>query len=241
MQCKPCLFVVMLCILLVAPTKVDALSFFYSEFPPLEYQNKQGVPDGEIIAAVTKVFATANSKVEFNYQSLARGIKLIKQGKIDFVAVINPNETIYNDYYVVKKPFYFINLVALRLSNTKEIATLDDLATKRFAILNDASFFYLVDKHPQVFGNDSAYKASNFLAAKRMLESNRIDHFLTYDSQNETLSESEFGYDHLASLPVHFMVAKSHPNALSIVERLNSVMAGQRITPLDTAKNAFQK
>lgn len=241
MWCKPCYLLIGLFFLLFVSTKSQALTFFYSEFPPLEYQNKQGQPDGDIIAAVNKVFEQANSEVSFNYQSLARGLKLINQGSIDFVAVIHPDKSIHQDYYVIDEPFHIINLVALRLTDTEKITNLGDLASRRFAILNDASFFFLVKQYPDVFGSDVAYKASNFLAATRMLENSRIDHFLTYDSQGEELSDSAFGYDLLASLPVHFMVAKSHPNARAVVESLNRVMAGQSANPLKPAKNAFQK
>lgn len=71
-------------------------SYFFSDFPPLEYVGEDGQADGILIRAIQRRFDNHDLNIEFVYSSLKRGTGLLHSGAVDLVATVRYILRCYN-------------------------------------------------------------------------------------------------------------------------------------------------
>lgn len=202
--------------------KQPAYTYFYSDFPPLEYVGKNGQADGIIIRLVERQFAEHNIDIKFIYSSLKRGTGLLHSGAVDLVATIQPTPSSLETFETIGPPFTYINLSILRHNETPAITAIEQLKDVSLSKYAGASFFHLGEHHNEILAKRDEVDIADMDTAVRLIEAKKIRYFLTYSAPNQAPPCRQCTYDALESLPVFLTISKFHPQKEAHMEALKS-------------------
>lgn len=135
------LLAVPLCLLSLS-AQAEPVSYFYSELPPFEYTNSDGVAEGLGISQVDKLLRHAGFQPKFEFYSLSRGLQAL-ENHIDFSAVVSPTSAQRRELKISAAPIYLVELGVVRLRSSKRLSSLEQLQHYPYLALSDTRFAYL--------------------------------------------------------------------------------------------------
>ncbi|QOL25678.1 transporter substrate-binding domain-containing protein [Thalassotalea sp. LPB0316] len=205
----------------------EKIRYFYSSLPPYEYINADNRADGMGIEAIKQLFYQNSPSIEFHFNSINRGIKLLKTGDYDLVSVIAPNEQVQKDFYISNRPLYFVRLGVIRNQSTPSLKDISQLKQQPYVALSSSAFYGLQDKLDTNNTNGMRYNVDSFEQALQLINAGKVDYFLTYDYPSKTSTLSTNVFDGLVSMPVYIAISKHHPNATALVNLVNDKLDNQ--------------
>ncbi len=146
---------------------------------------------------------------------------LLRQGKVDFSAVISPNASIYKDFLVSELPIYSIVLGVIRQRTTQPISNVSQLNLYNFAALKETSFLF--NKIASVLQQKNRYNVDSFAQGVHLVSVNKLPYFLSYKHTEQPLAATLF-FDVLIKEPVYLIISKQHPQAQTLMQKINQAM-----------------
>lgn len=198
-------------------------SYFFSDFPPLEYVGEDGQADGILIRAIQRRFDNHDLNIEFVYSSLKRGTGLLHSGAVDLVATVQPTPSSFDTFETIGKPFATIHLAVLRRIDTPAITDMSQLSTVPLSRYAGASFFHLAENYPEALAQRDELDIADMDTAVRLVKAKKIPYFLTYTSSEEGPPCAQCVFDTLESLPVYLTISKFHPLKDKHLDVLNPI------------------
>lgn len=202
----------------------ETVRFFYSELPPYEYTTADGGADGIGIREISAVLIAAGFIPTYELYSIQRGLAAL-QTDIEFTAVVAPSLALRAEFELSTKPVYQIKLGVVRHKNTAKLTQLSSLQQHNYVSLAATSFGYLSDSEqlPAPFFTNQ-YKVDSLDDALRLIYHQRYPYFLSYFLSEQELKSPFLLFDELKTLPVYLAMAKRHPNAGVLMQRVNQTM-----------------
>lgn len=198
------------------------VSYFYSNLPPYEFVDKNGKAAGIGITHINAILTEAELKGNYHYYSVNKGLHLLRQGKVDFSAVISPNTSIYKDFLVSKLPIYSIVLGVIRQKTTQQISNVAQLNQHNFAALKETSFLF--NKIASVLQQKNRYNVDSFAQGVHLVNVNKLPYFLTYKHSKQPLA-STLLFDVLITEPVYLIISKKHPQAKTLMQKIDQAIS----------------
>lgn len=204
--------------------RAEPVSYFYSELPPFEYTNSDGVAEGLGISQVDKLLRHAGFQPKFKFYSLSRGLQAL-ENHIDFSAVVSPTSAQRRELKISAAPIYLVELGVVRLRSSKRLSSLEQLQHYPYLALSDTRFAYLQQRPELAAFAVKRYDISSQQDAYRLLLSGRYDYYLCYHASEVALSNPLLTFDSFEQLPVYLVLSRQHPAADRLIQRVDAVMA----------------
>lgn len=220
------LYVVVLCVFTLALVANNAYStqpvvtYFYSNQPPFEFVDSSGQPNGTAIEQIKSLFSHINYHVDFEFNSVNRGVLNLHQGIYDVSTAVSPGDALKSQFWVSDQPLYQIQFVAVRKSDTPPLNSDEEPKNVIFAAMVDNAFPF-IDSFLSKHIDYQRYDVSNIEQGLHLVKINRIPYFLTYFSGHEDFSSDNLTIDVLEEMPVFLIVSKQHPLGLDLITKIN--------------------
>lgn len=221
------------CVSLIACSlwlQAEPVTYFYSQLPPYESANADGVATGIGIDKVRSALQAAGFQPEFKFYSVSRGLNALHHN-IDFTAVVSPSETQKQQFRISQFPIYQVGIGVVRLSSTPAINSLLQLNGTHYLALSETRFAYLQQRSELGQLNAYRYDVATLQDALRLLLKGKYSYFLSYELTDAELTNPVLTFDLLEQHPVHLVLSKQHPAALRLMQRVDAALAAQHPTP----------
>ena len=206
------------------PVTAEPVSYFYSELPPFEYTNSEGVAAGIGIKKVEQLLRRAGFQPAFELYSISRGLQAL-QNHIDFSVVVAPTKQQRQELVTSVAPVYLAELGVVRLRSTKRLSSLEQLQHFPYLALSDTRFTYLQQRPELAAFTVKRYDIGSQQDAYRLLLSGRYDYYLCYHASEVVLSNPILTFDSFEQLPVYLVLSKQNPDADRLMQRVDAVLA----------------
>lgn len=200
-------------------TGVEPYRIFYSSLPPYEQINSDGKAEGLGIDKIQSYFNLYGHMVDFNYNSLARGIADLHNGNVDFSTAALPNDTLRATFWISDKPLYHIKVGVFRREAAVKVVSFAELTKSPTVSLTDSNFYFL--KIPGFTELPNHYKVDDFSIASKLIRTERFAYFVSYYHPQKHSENIDLEFDELKSVPVFLILSKQHPNAEQLKPLLN--------------------
>lgn len=201
----------------------EVINYFYSDFPPFEYINKDNQAAGIGIDAVKDIFH--NENLTFHYSSINRGLKFLKLGQYDFVSIISPSGKTREAFHISTRPIYRMALGIFRLKSSPAITSFEQLPQHTILTIESATYQSVTQQLPTNVLEKIRYNVGNVEEAIQLLSSNKFIYFLSYQYDEKLKQSHELTFDSLIKLPVYMALSKKHPKASELRALMNNNIA----------------
>jgi hypothetical protein len=204
----------------------EPVTYFYSDLPPYEFTNTEGVAAGIGIDKVREALQAAGFEPEFKFYSVSRGVNAL-HSSIDFTAVVSPSELQKQQFRISQHPLYYVGVGVVRLSSTASLQNLRQLNDLPYLTLSETKFAYLEQRPEMSQFKKSRYEVETQQDALRLILNGKYPYFLSYAMSETELTGSFLVFDVLEQHPVHLVLSKQHPNAERLIQRVNAALTAQ--------------
>lgn len=214
-------FLTLICV--SKPLSAEAVSYFYSNLPPYEYQDEQQQAQGIGIDAIRRVLQQTGFTADFELFSVQRGLNAL-HNKIDFTAVVSPTVGQQRQYVVSQYPVYQIQLGVVRLKQSPALGKLQALTHQPYLVLAETKFTHLLQRPELSTLLQQRYEVTEQQDALRLILKGRYSYFLSYGMTAQQLAHPDLVFEELEICPVHLMLSRKNKDAQRLMQRVDQTL-----------------
>jgi hypothetical protein len=204
----------------------------YVDVAPYAYQDVDNRAKGQLIEKFREIMYSLEMEIEFIHLPHRRQIEFIEQGKVDLWAG-QKNSQVNNELSLVSKtPLFVMALQAYWRAGTKGVTKLEDLNGKNLIMISSYSYggnYSMFAKESQ-----SATYVINHEDGFKKLLSGSNEYFLGYKDISQEVIEkfhiTDIRQTPLAEYTLHLKLAKTFPNAIEVMKKVDVFLSTQNAT-----------